>query len=62
MEFSFSYNIDQKSIDLRNIKIDDNFDQNINKTMSNIILKNNNLQNRVYLKNLLNKAFQFYAG
>ena len=62
VEFSFSYNIDQKSIDLRNIKIDDNFDQNINKTMSNIILKNNNLQNRIHLKNFLNKAFQFYAG
>ena len=37
-------------INLNDIRIDNKFDQNINTTISNLILKDNNLQNKIYLK------------
>ena len=36
--------------------------QNTNKILSNIILKKNYLQNKIYFKNLLNEAIKSYAG
>ena len=47
---------------IKNIKIDDIAYNNVNKILREIILKDNNLQNRIYLKNLLNQAIKSYAG
>ena len=62
IELNFSYNFDQKSTLLNDIKIDEKYNQNINKIMQNVILKENKLQNKIYLKNLLNEAIKAYAG
>ena len=62
IDLNFSYNFDQKSIRLNDIKIDEKYDQNISKIMSNIILKENNLQNRIYLKKIFNDALKSYSG
>ena len=47
---------------IKNIKIDDIAYNNVNKILKEIILKDNNLQNRIYIKNLLNQAIKSYAG
>ena len=62
IELNFSYNFDQKKINLNNIKIDNRFNKSINKTMSSILLKENNLKNKIYLKKILNNAIKIYAG
>ena len=62
IEMGFSYNFDEKSMSLKDINIDKIYNDNINKIMNKIILKDNNLQNKIYLKNLLNKAIKSYAG
>ena len=36
--------------------------QNINKILSNIIIKKDDLRNKIYFKNLLNEAIKSYAG
>ena len=62
IELSFSYNFDKKITNLDDIKIDNLYNQELNNIMSNIILKDNNLQNKIYLKNLLNQAIKSYSG
>ena len=58
----FSYNFDEQSMSLKDINIDKIYNDNINKIINKIILKDNNLQNKIYLKNLLNEAIKSYAG
>ena len=43
-------------------KIDNKINQNVNKVLNNVILKEDNFQNKIYFKNLLNEAFKNYAG
>jgi hypothetical protein len=62
IKFNFVYNFDQKISNLNNIEIDGNYSQQVNKILNQIILKNTMLQNKVYFKNLINKAIKFYAG
>ncbi len=62
IDLNFTYNFDQKIAALKDIKIDNKINQNINKILSNIILKKDDLQNKIYFKNLLNKAIKSYAG
>ena len=63
VEFNFTYNFDKKIAYLKDIKVDDKFDQNLNLILNNVILKSDNLQNKIYFKNLLNKAIKkSYAG
>ena len=52
----------KKTANLNNILIDTNNNKNVNDVLKNFIFKKNNLQNRVYLKNLLNRAVKSYAG
>ena len=62
IDFNFTYNFDQKIAALKDIKIDNKINQNINKILSNIIIKKDDLQNKIYFKNLLNEAIKSYAG
>ena len=62
IEFNFTYNFDQKIANLRDIKIDKKIDTNLNKIFGNVLLKKDNLQNKIYLKNLLNDAIKNYFG
>ena len=41
---------------------DNKFNQNVNKILNNVILKSDNLQNKIYFKNLLNDAIKSYDG
>jgi hypothetical protein len=62
IKLNFVYNFDQKISNLNNIEIDGNNNQQVNQILNQIILKDTALQNRVYFKNLMNKAIKFYAG
>ena len=62
IDFSFSYNFDQKTTILSDIKIDDKYNKDLNKSIGKIILKENNMHNKIYLKNFLNKAIKSYSG
>ena len=62
IEFNLSYNFDQRTANLNGIKVDDLINEKVNKTLNQIILKDKNLQNKIYLKNLLNQAIKSYVG
>ncbi len=62
IDLNFTYNFNQKKATLKDIKIDNKINENINKILSNVILKKNDLQNKIYFKNLLNEAIKSYAG
>ena len=62
IDLNYTYNFDQKVINLTNIKIDDKFEQDVNKIIKNISIKNDDLQNKIYFKKLLNDAIKVYVG
>ncbi len=62
IDLNFSYNFDQKIAELKDIKIDNKINQNVNKILSNVFLKKDDLQNKIYFKNLLNEAIKSYSG
>ncbi len=62
IDLNFTYNFDQKIAELKDIKIDNKIDPNVNKVLNNVILKKDDLQNKIYFKNLLNEAIKIYAG
>ena len=62
IELNFTYNFDQKIAELKDIKIDNKINQNVNKILNNVILKKDDLQNKIYFKNLLNEAIKSYSG
>ena len=62
IDLNFQYNFDQKIMQLSDIKIDKKYNQKINAKMSKIILKDTNMQNRIYFKNILNEAIKNYDG
>ena len=59
---NFVYNFDQKIANLSNILIDNKNNKDVNKILESLIFKKNKLQNRVYLKSILNRALKSYAG
>ncbi len=59
---NFTYNFDQKTAELKDIKVDNNINLNVNKILNNVILKKDDLQNKIYFKNLLNEAIKSYFG
>ena len=62
IDLNFTYNFDRKSAELKDIKIDNKINLNVNKILNNVILKKDELQNKIYFKNLLNEAIKSYAG
>ena len=62
IDFNFTYNFDQKIAELKDIKIDNKINTNVNKILNNVIIKKHDLQNKIYFKNLLNEAIKSYAG
>ena len=62
LDLGFSYNFNQQNTKLKDIKIDGKMNNELNKIFGNIELKDNNLHNKIYFKNLLNQAIKAYAG
>ncbi|WP_440613887.1 hypothetical protein [Candidatus Pelagibacter sp. HIMB1748] len=59
---NFTYLFDEKNIKVNNIKVDGKTLEKSNYTFEEILLKENNLQNKIYLKNLLNEVIKNYVG
>ena len=59
---NFVYNFDQKTLNLYNIEVDNKTNANVEILLNTLMFKNNKLQNKIYLKNMLNRAIKAYAG
>ena len=62
VEFNLNYNFDQMTANLNNVKIDEKINEDINKALSEINFTMNKIQNRIFIKKLLNQAFKYYSG
>jgi len=62
INFNFSYNFDQEMLNISNIEIDNQKNLKVGDILNKLISQENVLQNRIYLKNLINKAIKAYAG
>ena len=59
---NFTYLFDEKNININDIRIDGKTLEKSKYTFDDIFLKENNLHNRIYFKNLLNGVIKSYAG
>ena len=62
INLNYIYNFDQKIVKIEDIKIDNVFSEKVNNIINDIAIKNNDLQNKIFLKNLVNEAIKSYAG
>ena len=62
IDLNFTYNFDQNVAQLKDVKIDNKINQNVNKILNNIVIKKDKIQNKIYFKNLLNEAIKNYVG
>jgi hypothetical protein len=62
IDINFTYLFDEKTLNINDIKVDGITDENLLKNLTEINLKENSLQNKIYLKRFLNDAIKSYAG
>ena len=62
ININFTYLFEEKTLNINDIKIDGVSDKNLYKSLNKIDLKNNSLQNKIFLKKFLNDAIKSYAG
>ena len=62
MNINFTYLFDEKIININDIKVDGTLNENLSKSFNQILLKENNLQNKIYFKKLINDAIRSYVG
>ena len=60
--FDFSYSFNDNAIILSDIMIDGKYNQKVNERLNNIYFRDNDLQNKIYFKNMMNDAIAAYAG
>jgi hypothetical protein len=62
ININFTYLFDDKIININDIRVDNILNESLNNNLNQILLKDNNLQNKIYFKKLLNDAIRSYAG
>ena len=62
LDIDFSYNFDQEIVNISNIEIDNKKNLKVGNILNKLVSQENVLQNRIYLKNLINRAIKAYAG
>ncbi len=62
IDFSFTYVFSEKAIILSNIMIDGKYNQKVNKGLDNFYLRDNDIQNKIYFKNMMNDIIEAYSG
>ena len=62
LELVFNYNFDLELLNISDLKIDNKKNKKVSEILKSLVSQENVLQNRVYLKNLINKAIKAYAG
>ena len=59
---NFTYIFDEKTLNINDIKVDNISNKNLLNNLNEINLKENSLQNKIYLKKYLNDVIKNYAG
>ena len=62
VDVNFTYLFDEKNIKINDIRINDKTLEKSKYTFDDILLKENNLQNKIYFKKLLNEVIKNYVG
>ena len=62
IDLNFTYNFDQKILKLNDIRVDNVINKNVGNILKNLIVRSDKLQNKIYFKNMINKAIKSYAG
>ena len=62
IDFSFSYAFNEKTIIVNDIIIDGKYSQKVNKKLNNFYFRESNLQNKIYIKNMINEIIKAHAG
>ena len=62
IDLSFSYSFDEKVLMISDIMIDDKYNQKVNKKLDDIYFRGSAMQNKIYLKNMINNLLKSYAG
>ena len=62
IKFDFAFNLNQKKINLDNLKIDNKSNQNVNTFLSQFNSKNQNMFNRLTFRRFINNFFGNYEG
>ena len=62
INLNFNLNFDQKIINVNDVRIDDKANKNISEILKNILIKSDDLQNKIYFKKLINKALKNHLG
>jgi hypothetical protein len=62
MNINFTYLFDEKIININDIKVDGILNENLSKNLNQILLKENNLQNKIYFKKLIKDVIRSYVG
>ena len=62
LEFEFNYNFDQATFNILNLKINGQNNLMVGEILNQLISQESVLQNRIYLKNIINKAIKAYSG
>ena len=61
-EIDNSYIFDEKTFLLKDIMIDGKYNKKVNEKLNNIYLRDYDLQNKIYFKNLINSSIKAYFG
>ena len=62
INFNFSYIFDEKTLILKDIMIDGKYNKKVNKKLNNMYFRDDDLQNKIYFKNLMNSTIKAYVG
>jgi hypothetical protein len=62
IDFSFTYVFSEKAIMLSDIMINGKYNQKVNKRLNNIYLRDNDIQNKIFFKNMFNDIIETYFG
>ena len=62
IDLNFNFNFDQKIINVNDVRIDGKSNQKVNEILRNISIKSDNLQNKIYFRNLLNEVLKSHLG
>ena len=62
IDFSFTYVFSEKAIMISDIMINGKYNQKVNKRLNNIYLRDNDIQNKIFFKNMFNDIIESYFG
>tara|TARA_B100001175_G_C19295934_1_gene535805 strand:- start:333 stop:788 length:456 start_codon:yes stop_codon:yes gene_type:complete len=62
IELNINYIFDDKIMNLNNIMINNQKQKKVDVILKNLIFKGDNIQDKIYMKNIFNKALKAYEG